>query len=63
MSVAQQSFAEAIQHRLRRQWPKATIEYVGGGWFAYRSDPMLPSQKVRRTDLRSKADAIRTKDK
>jgi len=58
MSVAQRSFAEAIEHRLRRSWPKATVEYAGAVWFVYRSDPTMPSQKMRREELSRKAASV-----
>jgi hypothetical protein len=58
MSVAQQSFAEAIEHRLRKRWPEATVAYVGGGWFKLRCYPMNPAGKARRSELLDKARKI-----
>jgi hypothetical protein len=58
MSVAQQSFAEAMQHRLRSMWPKATVEYTGGGWFTYRAEPTLLAWKMRRKELSREADKV-----
>lgn len=58
MNMKQQSFAEAIEHRLRRRWPKVTVEYVGGGWFELRTDPMMPPSKVRREELREKVKRV-----
>ncbi len=55
---AQETFAEAIEHRLRRKWPKATVEYAGGGWFRFRSEPTNPPWKLRRKELKDKAAKI-----
>ena len=58
MTVKTISFAEGIEGRLRARWPKATVTYVGGGWFNVRIDPMLPGLKTRREELRRKAQAV-----